>query len=69
MAYDKNYYIDRKQDLKEEATKQVNRIIQDIYSFVRQREATLLKLNQITKQEQESILQERKKESPKEEKK
>jgi len=52
--YDKNYYEDRKKDIVEELGKGVNRLIEDIYAFVKQRESLAQKLNDVIAKEKES---------------
>ena len=47
MAYNKNYYEDRKKDLLEQMNSLVNRMINDSYNFVREHEKIVKKIKDL----------------------
>jgi len=53
--FNKSYYDDRKKDMTDALQKEVARLVENVYSFVREREASMQKYNELLQKEQASL--------------
>jgi len=53
--FNKSYYDDRKKDMTDALQKEVAKLVENVYSFVREREASMQKYNELLQKEQASL--------------